>query len=80
MEPPQTPEVSLGAHHEAQSVDGSEKRKRQPRNSACQACATLKMKCVPGPVVGKCESPVEIEASDCPSGRPVHLYHDGVDV
>ncbi|KAK0364121.1 hypothetical protein LTR94_012245 [Friedmanniomyces endolithicus] len=55
MDPPQTPEVPLGALHEAQSLDGSEKRKRQPRNSACQACATLKMKCVPGPVVGKCE-------------------------
>ncbi|KAK0289346.1 hypothetical protein LTR35_002543 [Friedmanniomyces endolithicus] len=55
MDPPQTPEVPLGPHHEAQSLDGSEKRKRQPRNSACQACATLKMKCVPGPVVGKCE-------------------------
>ncbi|KAK1810063.1 hypothetical protein LTR12_015578 [Friedmanniomyces endolithicus] len=55
MDPPQTPEVPLGAHHEAQSLDGSEKRKRQLRNSACQACATLKMKCVPGPVVCKCE-------------------------
>ncbi len=55
MDPPQTPDVSLVAHNEAQSLDGSEKRKRQPRNSACQACATLKMKCVPGPVVGRCE-------------------------
>ncbi|TKA82905.1 hypothetical protein B0A55_01164 [Friedmanniomyces simplex] len=55
MEPPQTPGVSLGASQEALSADAGEKRKRQPRNSACQACATLKMKCVPGPVVGKCE-------------------------
>jgi hypothetical protein len=32
-----------------------EKRKRQPRNSACQPCAALKMKCVASPVPGKCE-------------------------
>ncbi|KAF2717556.1 hypothetical protein K431DRAFT_232872 [Polychaeton citri CBS 116435] len=31
------------------------KRQRQPRNSACQPCASLKMKCVPGPVAGVCE-------------------------
>ncbi|KAF1825960.1 uncharacterized protein K489DRAFT_312274, partial [Dissoconium aciculare CBS 342.82] len=33
---------------------GSTKRKRQPRNSACQACAVLKMKCAPT-ASGRCE-------------------------
>ncbi|EMD01188.1 hypothetical protein BAUCODRAFT_21121 [Baudoinia panamericana UAMH 10762] len=36
-------------------LDEREKRKRQPRNTACQACAAVKMKCLPGPVPGRCE-------------------------
>ncbi|KAF2214922.1 hypothetical protein CERZMDRAFT_95302 [Cercospora zeae-maydis SCOH1-5] len=42
---------------DAQSVatpDGQLKRKRQPRNSACQACAALKMKCI-ATATGRCE-------------------------
>ncbi|OQO04988.1 hypothetical protein B0A48_08006 [Cryoendolithus antarcticus] len=31
------------------------KRKRQPRNSACQSCSGLKMKCCPSTVPGCCE-------------------------
>lgn len=31
------------------------KRKRQPRNSACQSCAALKMKCIATAVPGVCE-------------------------
>ncbi|KAK4508598.1 hypothetical protein PRZ48_002337 [Zasmidium cellare] len=34
--------------------DNELKRKRQPRNSACQGCAALKMKCISTPN-GKCE-------------------------
>ncbi|KAK4902189.1 hypothetical protein LTR27_001092 [Elasticomyces elasticus] len=55
MEALQTPRVSLGAEQDPAAMD-SDKRKRQPRNSACQACASLKMKCVPDVMVpGKCE-------------------------
>ncbi|KAL1585272.1 hypothetical protein WHR41_05848 [Cladosporium halotolerans] len=31
------------------------KRKRQPRNSACQSCAALKMKCIATAIPGVCE-------------------------
>lgn len=44
---PHTPLAVAGAAaHEAVSADRGEKRKRQPRGSACQACASLKMKCI----------------------------------
>jgi len=43
------------AHNNDTPTEAREKRKRQPRNSACQACASLKMKCVPAPTADKCE-------------------------
>ncbi|KAK5120950.1 hypothetical protein LTR85_005734 [Meristemomyces frigidus] len=54
---PQTPMAPPGsAHaHDEPSAEAGEKRKRQPRNSACQPCASLKMKCVASNVSGKCE-------------------------
>ena len=56
LPPPTTPAPpAANASNGASPTDESAKRKRQPRNSACQPCASLKMKCVPSPVPGKCE-------------------------
>ena len=54
MAPPITPVATGNASTETPEIDNA-KRKRQPRNSACQACATLKMKCVGSPIPGVCE-------------------------
>ena len=52
---PAAPLTVANANEGTSPTDESAKRKRQPRNSACQPCAQLKMKCVPSAVAGKCE-------------------------
>lgn len=52
--------------------DLSLKRKRQPRNSACQGCAALKMKCI-ATANGKCERYVLVLAFRLNSNDHVRL-------
>lgn len=53
--PPATDDVA-GAHSAAtMETPESKKRVRQPRNSACEKCASLKMKCVRNAEGERCE-------------------------
>ncbi|CAK1356118.1 uncharacterized protein RHO25_000247 [Cercospora beticola] len=54
QQPPSPDDVDAAASQSIATPDGQLKRKRQPRNSACQACAALKMKCIATPT-GRCE-------------------------